>query len=112
MAIVNQALVDRYWPGQNAIGKRIQVAGGWYTVVGVAANGKYRRMAYDSAPLVLLPLMQRYDERGDSSCARRTATRMAIRYRPWNRRCTVSMPICRSYNVTTLKDEHADGQRV
>jgi len=29
-------------------------------VVGVAANGKYRRMTYDSAPLVLLPLMQRY----------------------------------------------------
>jgi predicted permease len=60
VAIVNQALVDRYWPGQNAIGKRIQVAGGWCTVVGVAANGKYRRMTYESAPLVLLPLMQRY----------------------------------------------------
>jgi predicted permease len=58
--IVNQALVDRYWPGQNAIGKRIQVAGGWCTVVGVAANGKYRRMTYESAPLVLLPVMQRY----------------------------------------------------
>jgi predicted permease len=58
--IVNQALVDRYWPGQNAIGKRIQVAGGWCTVVGVAANGKYRRMTYENAPLVLLPLMQRY----------------------------------------------------
>ncbi len=60
VVIVNQALVDRYWPGQNAIGKRIEVAGGWCTVVGVAANGKYRRMTYDNAPLVLLPLMQRY----------------------------------------------------
>jgi predicted permease len=59
-AIVNQALVNRYWPGQNAIGKRIQVAGGWCTVVGVAANGKYRRMTYSAAPLVLVPLMQRY----------------------------------------------------
>ena len=60
VAIVNQALVDRYWPGQNAIGKRIQIAGGWCTVVGVAANGKYRRMTYEAAPLVLLPLAQRY----------------------------------------------------
>jgi predicted permease len=59
-AIVNQALVNRYWPGQNAIGKRIQVAGGWCTVVGVAANGKYRRMTYDPSPLVLLPLTQRF----------------------------------------------------
>src|SRR5262249_39028706 len=58
--VVNQALVDRYWLGQNAIGKRIQVAGGWCTVIGVAANGKYRRITYDAAPLVLLPLAQRY----------------------------------------------------
>jgi predicted permease len=58
--VVNQALVDRYWPGQNAIGKRIQVAGGWCTVIGVAANGKYRRITYDAAPLVLMPLAQRY----------------------------------------------------
>src|SRR5262249_26077454 len=29
VVIVNRALVDRYWRGQNAIGKRIQVAGGW-----------------------------------------------------------------------------------
>ncbi|HWG20792.1 MAG TPA: ABC transporter permease [Terracidiphilus sp.] len=61
VAIVNQALVDRYWPGQNAIGKRIQVAEKWKTVVGVAANGKYRRLIYDPAPLVLLPLAQRYE---------------------------------------------------
>jgi predicted permease len=59
VAVVNKALVDRYWPGQNAIGKHIQVAGGRCTVVGVAADGKYRRMVYDPAPLVLLPLMQR-----------------------------------------------------
>jgi len=58
--IVNQALVDRYWPGQYAVGKRIQVAGQWSTVVGVAANGKYRRMTYENAPLVLQPLLQRY----------------------------------------------------
>jgi putative ABC transport system permease protein len=61
VAVVNKALVDRYWPGQNAIGKRIQVAGTWYSVVGVAANGKYRRMVYDAAPLVLLPMAQDYD---------------------------------------------------
>jgi predicted permease len=60
VVIVNQALVDRYWPGQNAIGKRIQVAGQGYTVVGVTANGKYRRITYAAAPLVLLPLMQHY----------------------------------------------------
>ena len=61
VAIVNQAMVDRYWPGQSVIGKRIQVGRGHYTVVGVVANGKYRRLTYEPAPLVLLPLMQRYE---------------------------------------------------
>ena len=58
VAIVNKALVDRYWPGQNAIGKQIQVENVWYSVVGVSANGKYRRMVYEEAPLVLVPLLQ------------------------------------------------------
>lgn len=60
-AIVNQAFVDRYWPGQNAIGKRIKDGCCFYTVVGVAANGKYRRLIYDPAPLILTPLWQRGD---------------------------------------------------
>ena len=61
VAIVNQAFVDHYWPGQNAIGKRTKIAHGSYTVVGVAANGKYRRLIYDPTPLVLMPLAQRYE---------------------------------------------------
>jgi predicted permease len=55
VAIVNQAFVDRYWPGQSAIGKRIYDGHVWNTVVGVAANGKYRRLIYDPTPLVLFP---------------------------------------------------------
>jgi predicted permease len=60
VAIVNQAFADRYWTGQNAIGKRVQWRGEWFTVVGVAANGKYRRITYNPAPLVLLPMAQTY----------------------------------------------------
>jgi predicted lysophospholipase L1 biosynthesis ABC-type transport system permease subunit len=53
-------LADSYWPGQDAIGKRLRIAGGLTTVVGVAANGKYRRLVYDPAPLVLIPILQSY----------------------------------------------------
>jgi predicted permease len=60
VSIVNKALADRYWPGQDPIGKRLQVARQWTTVVGVAANGKYRRLVYDTAPLVLIPMLQSY----------------------------------------------------
>jgi predicted permease len=60
VAIVNQAFADRYWTGQQAIGKRVQFGGRWRTVVGVIANGKYRRLIYDPTPLILTPLAQRY----------------------------------------------------
>jgi predicted permease len=60
VVIVNQAFVDRYWPGQSAIGKRIYDGHQWRTVVGLAVNGKYRRLIYDPTPLVLSPLT--YDE--------------------------------------------------
>jgi predicted permease len=61
VAMVNQALVDRYWPGQNPIGKHVQDGSRTYTVVGVVANAKYRRLVREPAPLILFPLGQRRD---------------------------------------------------
>jgi predicted permease len=63
VAIVNQAFVDRYWPGQDALGKRIELGPGqWVTVVGIATNGKYRRLVNDPDPLVLYPIYQTYSQ--------------------------------------------------
>jgi predicted permease len=39
--IVNQKFADRFWPGENAIGKIVQTAGEDRVVIGVAKNGKY-----------------------------------------------------------------------
>jgi predicted permease len=61
VVMVNQALVDRYWPGQNAIGRHVLDTDRTYTVVGVVANAKYRRLVREAAPLILYPLEQRYD---------------------------------------------------
>jgi predicted permease len=60
VAIVNQAFVGRYWAGQDALGKRLNNAGIWFNVVGVARNGKYRRLVYPPEPVVFLPLLQAY----------------------------------------------------
>jgi len=60
VAIVNQAFVDRYWPGQNALGKRLRTDDQWFNVVGVARNGKYRRLVYAPEPVFFQPLYQRY----------------------------------------------------
>jgi putative ABC transport system permease protein len=58
VAIVNQAFVDRFWPGQDALGKRLRNLGRWYTVVGVARNAKYRRIIYAPEPVFYVPLFQ------------------------------------------------------
>jgi predicted permease len=60
VAVVNQALVDRYWPGQDAIGKRVQTRGQSFTIIGVARNGKYRRVVYAAEPVIFLALFQEY----------------------------------------------------
>jgi predicted permease len=101
VAIVNQALVDRYWPGENAIGKRVFDGWRWHTVVGVAANGKYRRLVYDPASLVLYPMMQRYDSEviihvrtsGDPQAMASAVEQTVHDLNP-------DLPL---YNVTTLK---------
>ena len=41
VAIVNRTMMTRYWGGQDPVGRRVQVKGGWARVVGVAADSKY-----------------------------------------------------------------------
>ncbi|HVN81931.1 MAG TPA: ABC transporter permease [Terriglobia bacterium] len=60
VAIVNQALVDRYWPQQDPIGRQIQAYSRWFTVVGVFRNIKSHRMNEKAEPTIFLPLSQAY----------------------------------------------------
>jgi predicted permease len=60
VAVINQEFAARYWPGQDVIGKRIQVYGDWFTVVGVARNAKYRRVIYNAGPCFFVPWFQEY----------------------------------------------------
>lgn len=57
--IVNQALADRHWPGQNAIGKRLRVFNPNdppLEVIGVAANSKTVLVFEADRPYLYLPL--------------------------------------------------------
>ena len=61
VAVVNETLARRAWPGQDAIGRQLRVDGEgspWLTVVGVMADGKYRVLTEAPQPYLLRPLAQ------------------------------------------------------
>ncbi|MFZ0414063.1 MAG: ABC transporter permease [Candidatus Acidiferrales bacterium] len=58
VAIVNQPMVDQFWHGRDPIGQRIQVAGRWMRVVGVAKVSKYEYISESPRPFFFVPLLQ------------------------------------------------------
>jgi predicted permease len=61
VAIVNETFAARYWPGADAIGKRIRLTdkdGALAEVVGIAANHKYRSLAEAPVEFVYFPWAQ------------------------------------------------------
>ncbi len=58
--VVSEALAQRFWPGQDAIGKRLRAADGsqeWRTVVGVVGSVRIRNLREDPDPIVYYPLL-------------------------------------------------------
>jgi predicted permease len=72
VAIINETLANRIWPGQDPLGRQIRVGKGGplVEIVGVAKTGKYRSLGEDPRPYVYLPLTQNY--RGRMSLLVRT----------------------------------------
>jgi predicted permease len=61
VAIVNQAFARTWWPGQDAVGKRLKVnpAGtAWTTVIGVIADARTESLADAAVPQIYMSLYQ------------------------------------------------------
>jgi predicted permease len=61
VAVVSQSLAQRYWPGQNAVGKTLKpniADGPWYSVVGVAADVRHQGLDADIEPTAYYPYTQ------------------------------------------------------
>lgn len=101
VAIVNQAFCDRYWPGQDAIGRSLRLDDRPFTVVGVAQNAKYRLLHYAPAPMLFASVYQRYRDQlivhlqvaGDPGAFTSQIDRVVAELNP-------DLPL---YSVTTLK---------
>jgi putative ABC transport system permease protein len=66
VAIVNEAMARRYWPGENPLGKRLKFGqkDGWRTVVGVVGNVKRFALEDQPGPEFYVPLLQPIEDSG------------------------------------------------
>jgi predicted permease len=58
--VVNQAFADRFWPGQDPIGKQVQTKGHNHEVVGLVKTGKYFSIGEDPKPYLYYSSHQVY----------------------------------------------------
>jgi predicted permease len=64
VAVINQTMAKKFWPNEDAIGKRISTksqTGPYIEVVGVVRDAKYRGPNEEPMPFLFLPLEQSYD---------------------------------------------------
>jgi predicted permease len=62
VAIINQTMAEKFWPGQDAVGKRFKFFGDqqYRQVVGIARNSKYNSLVEAALPFIYYPLQQEY----------------------------------------------------
>jgi len=58
VVIINEAMAQHYWPGQDAVGRKMFVDGDESTVIGVVRTGKYRTLTEAPEPFLYRPAGQ------------------------------------------------------
>jgi putative ABC transport system permease protein len=64
VVFVNETFARRYWPGQNALGKRIRPGkadGPFWEVIGIAKDGKYWSLGEDPQQFLYYPMVHDYE---------------------------------------------------
>lgn len=60
VVVINETMARHYWPGGDALGKRLKVGKDWLEIVGIAGEVKQRRLDEPPRPFLYLPLLQDY----------------------------------------------------
>jgi predicted permease len=108
VVIVNETMAARFWPNEEAIGKRFKFFGDndYTTVIGVAKDSKYNGVAEDPTPFIYQPLLQNYTPQATLHV--RAAADAAPLAGPVRETIREIDPTLSVFNVRTLEDQVAD----
>jgi predicted permease len=60
LAIINETMAAKYWPGKNPVGQRLKAKDRWLQIVGIAKNSNYRSKTETPVPFFYVPLRQNF----------------------------------------------------
>src|SRR5256714_2025079 len=64
VAIIDETMAAKYWPGKDPIGARLQLKGRWMEIVGIAKRSHYRTKLETPKPFFYIPLRQNFVVQG------------------------------------------------
>jgi len=60
LAIINETMAAKYWPGKDPVGQRLKVKDRWLQIVGIAKNSNYHTKTETPIPFFYVPLRQNF----------------------------------------------------
>ena len=60
LAIINETMAAKYWPGKDPVGQRLKVKDRWLQIVGIAKNSNYHSKTETPVPFFYVPLRQNF----------------------------------------------------
>lgn len=61
VAVVNQRMAERFWPGQSPIGRTVRRGQTEYRIIGVTATGKYRSLGESPLEYIYFPIPESWN---------------------------------------------------
>jgi predicted permease len=105
VAVINETFAHRFFPHQDALGKRFNFSGPgdpFWQVVGVAGNGKYNSLGEDPQPAFFRPLLRDYST--SATLVARTNTDPVAVIASLRKEVQAIDPTMPLYNVETLNE--------